>query len=39
MFKLSDTVEIQGQSECLIIKKNISNGKEVTEIINDRSET
>ena len=35
---LSREVKIEGQSECLIIKKNISNGK-VTEIIDDRSET
>ena len=38
MFKFSDIVEIQGQSEC-VTEKNVSNRKESTENINDRSET
>ena len=38
MFKFSDIVEIQGQSKC-VTEKNISDGKEMTENINDRSKT
>ena len=38
MFKFSDIVEIQGQSEC-VADKNVSHRKESTENINDRSET
>ena len=40
MFKFSDIVEIQGQSEC-VTEKNVSESdeKEMTENINDRSET
>ena len=38
MFAFSDIVKIQGQSEC-VSKKNVSNRKESTENINDRSET
>ena len=38
MFNFSDTVEIQGQSEC-VTEKNFSYRKEMTENINDRSET
>ena len=38
MFTFSDIVKIQGQSEC-VSKKNVSNRKESTENINDRSET
>ena len=38
MFKFSDIAEIQGQSEC-VTEKNVSDRKESTENINDRSET
>ena len=38
MFKFSGTVEIQGKSEC-VTETNVSDGKEMTENINDRSET
>ena len=38
MFKFSDIVEIQGESEC-VTEKNVFDGKEMTENINDRSET
>ena len=38
MFKFSDIVEIQEQSKC-VTEKNISDGKEMTENINDRSKT
>ena len=38
MFRFSDIVEIQGQSEC-VTEKNVSDRKEITENINDRSET
>ena len=38
MFKFSDIVEIKGQTDC-VTSKNISDGKEITENINDRSET
>ena len=38
MFKFSDIVEIQGQSKC-VTEKNISDGKEMTENINERSKT
>ena len=38
MLKFSDIVEIQGQSEC-VIEKHISDGKEITENINDKNET
>ena len=39
MFKFSDIVEIQGESES-VQKKNISDGKEMTENINcNKSET
>ena len=37
MFKFSDIIEIQGQSEC-VTEKNVSDRKEMTENINDRSE-
>ena len=37
MFKFSDIVENQGQSEC-VTEKNVSDGKEMTENINDKSE-
>ena len=37
MFKITDIVEIQEQSEC-VSKKIVSNRKESTENINDRSE-
>ena len=37
MFKFSDIDEIQGQSEC-VTEKNVSDGKEMTENINDRNE-
>ena len=37
-FKFYDIAEIQGQSEC-VTEENVSDGKEVTENINDRSET
>ena len=37
MFKFSDIVEIQGQSEC-VTEKNVSDGKEMTENINGRSQ-
>ena len=38
MFRFSDIVEIQRQSEC-VTEKNVSDRKEITENINDRSET
>ena len=38
IFKFFDIVEIQGQSEC-VTEKNVPGGKEITENINDRSET
>ena len=39
MFKFSDIVEIQGETES-VTEKNISDGKEMTENVNyDRSET
>ena len=38
MFKFSDIVEIQGQSDC-VTEKNVSYAKKMTENINDRSET
>ena len=38
MFKFSNIVEIQGQSDCAT-EKNVSDGKEMTENLNDRSET
>ena len=38
MFNFSDIVEIQGQSEC-VTEKNVSDGKIMTENINDRSKT
>ena len=38
MFKFSDIVEIQGKFE-FVTEKNVSNGKEMTENINGRSET
>ena len=38
MFKFSDIAEIQGQSEC-VTEKNVSDRKESTKNINDRSET
>ena len=38
MFKISDIVEIQGQSKC-VTEKNVSDGEEMTENINYRSET
>ena len=38
MFKFSNIVEIQWQSEC-VTEKNVSNEKEMTENINYRSET
>ena len=38
MFKFSDIVEIQGQSDC-VTEKNVSHAKKMTENINDRSET
>ena len=38
MFKFSDIVEIKGQADC-VTGKNICHGKEITENINDRSET
>ena len=38
MFKFSDIVEIQGQSEC-VTGKYVSDKKEMTENINGRSET
>ena len=37
-FKFSDIIEIQGQSEC-VTKKIVSDGEEMTENINDKSET
>ena len=37
MFKFSDIVEIQGQSEG-VTEKNVSDGKEMTENINGRSQ-
>ena len=37
-FKFSDITEIQGQSEC-VTKNNVSDGEEMTENINDKSET
>ena len=38
MFKFSDIAEIQGQCKC-VTEKNVSDGKEVAENINGRSET
>ena len=38
MFKFSDIVEIEGQSEC-VTGKYVSDKKEMTENINGRSET
>ena len=38
MFKFSDIIEIQGQSEC-VTGKYVSDKKEMTENINGRSET
>ena len=38
MFKFSNIVEIQEQSDCAT-EKNVSDGKEMTENLNDRSET
>ena len=38
MFKFSDIVKIQEQSDCATAK-NVSDRKEMTENINDRSET
>ena len=37
-FKFSDIVETQGQSEC-VTEKNVSDGKDMTENTNERSET
>ena len=37
MFKITDIVEIQGQSEC-VTEKIVCDSKESTENINDRSE-
>ena len=34
MFKFSDIVEIQGESDC-ITEKNVSDKEEITENIND----
>ena len=39
MFKFSEIVEIQKQSECITEKKNVYNRKERTQNINGRSET
>ena len=38
MFKFSDIDEILVKSEC-VTEKNVFDGKEMTENINDRSET
>ena len=38
MFKFSDIVEVQGRSEW-VLQKNVSDGKEMAENINDRSKT
>ena len=38
IFDFSDIVEIQGQSEC-VTEENVSDGKEMTQNINDRTET
>ena len=38
MFKFSDIVEIQGQSEC-VSEKSVSNGIEMTENKNDKIKT
>ena len=38
MFTCTDIVELKGQSEC-VAEKNVSDGKEMSKNINDRSET